>query len=260
MWFLTAPIRDRLGTLACRPSEAGAEEERPPTSDTATELVADALAAGFRLVARLRARPALHPRGTVVQAVVVREGLAEPIGVRWTDEPGRDDAVVRLSRATGLPRALPDVLGLAVRIDPDGDPADLLLSTTGRAPGARHVLWPRWDPRRAVYTSVTPYHAPAGSVLVAAIPAPSRGGRPTFHLAVASPAGPWRRFGRLELAGTGTGDADLAFDPVRRPITDLELPKALATLRAAAYRGSREGRAARRFPAVARVLSRAGRA
>lgn len=229
MWFLSTPIRARLSGP-------------PPRPSAVTALVAEGLGAGFRAVARRRAGPALHPRGTVARAVVHRDGLAEPIGVPWTDEPGRDAAVVRLSRAVGLPRLLPDVLGLAVRIDPDGQPADLLLSTAGRARVARHLLWPRWDHRRACYTTITPYRAPAGPVLLAAFPAAARAGRPVFHLAVAAPAGQWRRFGRLELDGTGTGDADLAFDPVRRPIPGLALPEPLATLRAATYRASREGR------------------
>ncbi|WP_211247595.1 hypothetical protein [Cryptosporangium arvum] len=226
MWYLTAPIRSRL-------SEAPARGPGPATRG---------VAAVFGLAARLRARPALHPRGTVVRAVVRRDGLAEPIGVPWIDRPGHDDALVRLSRAAGLPRPFPDVLGLAVRVDPDGDAADLLLSTTGRAPVARHVLWPRYDPRAATYTSVLPYRAPAGLVLLAAFPAAARAARPAFHLAVAAPAGRWRRFARLELAGTGHGDADLGFDPVRRPLPGLRLPEPLASLRAASYRASREGR------------------
>ncbi|GAA0250995.1 hypothetical protein [Cryptosporangium japonicum] len=233
MWYLTAPIRSRL-------SEAPSREPG---------LLTRGVAAAFGLTARLRARPALHPRGTVVRAVVHRDGLAEPVGVPWIDRPGHDDAVVRLSRATGLPRPFPDVLGLAVRVDPDGDPADLLLSTTGRAPLARHVLRPRYDARAATYTSVLPYRAPAGPVLLGAFPAAARAGRPAFHLAVAAPTGPWRRFARLELAGTGCGDADLAFDPVLRPLPGLTLPEPLATLRAASYRASREGRVRASGPA-----------
>ncbi|MFG1922396.1 hypothetical protein [Cryptosporangium sp. NPDC048952] len=225
MWYLTAPIRSRLAEPPTRPS-------------TVTRGVSGA----FRLVARLRARPALHPRGTVVPGVVHRDGLSNPIGVPWIDTAGRDDAVVRLSRAAGLPRPFPDVLGLAVRIDPDGNPADLLLSTAGRAPIGRHVLRPRYSARAATYTSIVAFRAPAGPVLLAAFPAAARGGRPAFHLAVATPTGPWRRFARLELAGTGRGDADLGFDPVRRALPGLAMPQPLAGLRAASYRASREGR------------------
>src|SRR5690242_4081043 len=73
--------------------------------------------------ARKRVKP-LHPEGTVRRATVTRLGGRIPSGVPWLDEAGRDDAVVRLSRAIGLPGALPDVQGLAIRLDLDGAVAD----------------------------------------------------------------------------------------------------------------------------------------
>jgi len=74
----------------------------------------------------------LHPRGVVLPATVHRYGAPAAFGVPWLDEPGSQPALVRFSRGGGLPTPLPDVLGIALRIDPDGDPGDLLFATTGR--------------------------------------------------------------------------------------------------------------------------------
>ncbi|TQS41955.1 hypothetical protein [Cryptosporangium phraense] len=218
---------DRPGARpAARPGE------RP---SAAVAGLARVVGAAFGLVARVRGAKALHPTGSLHRGRVHRSGLTDPTGVGWLDTPGTDEVVVRLSRAGGFPSALPDVLGLALRTEVDGNPADLLLSTAGRAPVSRHVLRFRRDPHRAVYTSVTPYRAPAGLVMVAALPAP-----PAFDLVVAAPRGAWRRFGRLEL--TADLADDLSFDPVRNPIPGLVLPEPLASMRAASYRRSRSGR------------------
>src|SRR5690242_5558932 len=93
------------------------------------------LRSAFAGVGRLRpsAKP-LHPHGVVRPATVRRTGCPETFGVPWLDEPGSDDALVRFSRGGGLPAVLPDVLGIALRIDPWGRPGDLLFATTGRGP------------------------------------------------------------------------------------------------------------------------------
>ncbi|PPK93776.1 hypothetical protein CLV92_10952 [Kineococcus xinjiangensis] len=200
----------------------------------------DAVMAG---VSRLRSgRKAAHPSGRTVRGVLHRAGLSEGVGVPWLDEPGWDEAVVRLSRGAGLPEVLPDLLGLALRVHgEDGAPYDLLLSTTGLSPLRRHVLALRRDPMRSAYTSVVSHRGPAGPLALAAIPASRAAG---FVLAVASPAGPWRPFAHLEV-GRGPALPDVAFDPVLHAVPGLAPGPWMAAVRRAAYAGSRRGRGAR---------------
>lgn len=106
----------------------------------------------FRQVARWRRAKPLHPVGVVLHGRLLRDGLGlragsgsrdgSRSGVQWIDSAGDDPVLVRLSRSAGLPSWLPDVMGLAVR---DGS-TDLLLSSAGRAPLARHLLALRRTP------------------------------------------------------------------------------------------------------------------
>ena len=204
----------------------------------------------FGAVARARGRRGLHPRGGVLTATLHREGLARKTGVPWLDDPGEEPARVRLSRAVGLPPPLPDVLGLGVRVAPDGVPGDLLLSTAGRGRLARHVLRPARSPWRSHYTSIVPFGTPTARLMVGARPEP--GG---FALEVAGPGEPWRRFARLAVAPhmpaaeeVDDGERDdqrLALDPVLHPVPGLEMPAWLARVREPAYAASRRARYAR---------------
>jgi hypothetical protein len=200
-----------------------------------------AVRAVFATVARARGARALHPRGRVTTGRVHRSGLgAAPIGVPWIDEPGQDRVLVRFSRAAGLPPPLPDGLGLAVRILPGaagGEPADLLLTTTGSAPGLRHVIRPRFAPARATYTSIVPFRTAAGRTMVGAFPDGDG-----FSLRVAGLTGGWREFGLLELGHPADEPPDLDTDPVLHPIDGLALPSWLAGPRAQAYDASRRAR------------------
>src|SRR3954447_16915988 len=145
--------------------------ERPLSSSAAAagSAAGAALRGVFAGVGRLRPtdKP-LHPRGVVLPATVHRyggaghHGGAGPFGVAWLDEPGADPALVRFSRGGGLPDALPDVLGIALRIDPDTQPGDLLFATTGRGPIGRFLLRPRRAATlaAATYSTLQPYRTP----------------------------------------------------------------------------------------------------
>src|SRR5689334_19989026 len=115
-------------------------------ADTAGRVVGMPLGA----LARWRRGKPMHPRGVVASGVLER-GTGHRFGVPWLDEPARDEVVARISRGTGLPAPLPDLLGLAVRI-PDG-PVDLLLSTSATWPLVRLVPVLRRDAASA-YTSL----------------------------------------------------------------------------------------------------------
>src|SRR5918998_2822121 len=133
------------------------DDRRMPVTDllrTAGRAVAVPLGA---LARRRRGKP-MHPRGAVLDAVVERAGGPTGWGLPWLARSGDEAAVVRLSRGTGLPSPLPDLLGLAVRLPgPDG-PVDLLLSTTGRGgPAPRLPVPPRGA--RAAHCSIMGYRA-----------------------------------------------------------------------------------------------------
>ncbi|NYD22821.1 hypothetical protein [Kineococcus aurantiacus] len=188
----------------------------------------------FRAVAAVRGTKVLHPRGEVHAGTLVRHGLRPATGVAWVDEPGEDRAVVRFSRGAGLPAPLPDVLGLALRVQsPDGDPWDLLLATTL----GRRVPFPRRGTGSVVYSSIEAFTTPRGRLLVGAREV---GGR--FLLAVATTRGPWRPFAELHLRDGDAGDEPLTFEPVRHAVPGLEVPPRWRRLREPAYDGSRRGR------------------
>ncbi|PRX47750.1 hypothetical protein B0I33_105332 [Prauserella shujinwangii] len=197
-----------------------------------------ALGGVFGTVARLRHGKPLHPRGRVYDAVLRRTGSSEPWGAEWLDAPGEHHALVRFSRAAGLPRPLPDVLGLALTFNgPAGDRHDLLLATTGLRPGARFVLLPRRHLFAVPYGSLLPYRAPRGLVLLAAVPMAAVAGDTTFRLLAASPVGRWREFATVDIAGHRfpAPDQAIRFDPVRHPLPGLTWPPALSRVREPAY-------------------------
>ena len=201
-------------------------------------LAGSALGALSGAAARLRGRRPLHPDGEVFAVAIRRSGARLGFGVPWLDDPGQDRGLVRFSRAAGLPRALPDVLGLALTFggeDGSGERHDLLLSTTGLGRATRFVLVPR-RAYRAGYTSLLPYRTPAGLVQLGARPA----GEGAFALAAAVLFGPWRRFGTIEVgAREGGHNRAVRFDPVRHPLPGLEMPAAVRSLREPAYRAAR---------------------
>jgi hypothetical protein len=205
-------------------------------------------------LARRRSGKPMHPRGTVLDAVLERTGAVADWGVPWLTGPAREPAVVRLSRGAGLPAPLPDVLGLAVRVPGGERPVDLLLSSAGRGRWTRFLPVPRVDAAVA-YSSIMGYRSVAGTLRLAAVPeraddmgadpGPVAAGAPgrAFRLLVARGSAAWEPFARLELAGrAGEPDPDVRFDAVRNPPPGLFADGAMARFRAPAYAAAREGR------------------
>ena len=186
----------------------------------------------FGALAHLRPKP-LHPKGGLREAVLTRNGA--DTGVAWLDEPGDSRALVRLSRSLGLPDGLPDVLGIALRVDG----GDVLLASSARARGLRHVFLPARDATRAFFTTAFTYSTPHGPVLLGA--APTDDG---YELQVAHPSGEWQTFGTLRL-GAALPDETVSFDPVQNPLPGLALTPQLAALREPSYAASRRVRAER---------------
>ncbi|GEA88676.1 hypothetical protein [Cellulomonas cellasea] len=214
-----------------------------------------ALGALTRAVTELRGARPLHPDGATLRATVVRHGSARPTGARWLDEPGVDRGIARLSRSVGLPVPLPDVQGLALRLDGADGPSDLLLSTTGLGRVSRFLLAPHRAPSGGAYGSLLPYRTPAGPVLLVAVPgtrvlptgleelARELAGEP-WHLRLGF-ASPWSRrwhaFGELVVDGPAqaTVDSVLRFDAALHPLPGLPLEPWAARLREPSYAAAR---------------------
>ena len=196
-----------------------------------------AAVAGLAALRRGRARP-LHPQGATVV------GRLELAGTE-AETPDDDGlALLRVSRGAGLPAALPDVQGVALRWWHDGRPQDLLLSSTGRGRWSRSVLAPRRTVRGA-YGTVMPFRTDAGPRVVTAEVAGAPGARLVVAFDVAEPAGPARPWGRfVEVAPAPEADPALRFDPVLHCPRPWSTYPWAAALRLPAYRTARR-RAAR---------------
>lgn len=150
----------------------------------------DAAATALGLATAARGARVFHPKGEARRCrLVVTGGLGW--GAQLLDAPAQHDGVVRLSRGIGLPRPLPDVDGLALRLPGQGRggaPLDLLVNSAWRYAFAPSVLSPTWS-------AVIPHRTGAGRlVLVGARPADDG-----FVLLAAGLVGRWQEWGRLHL-------------------------------------------------------------
>lgn len=224
--------------------------DQHPATTTLVRAAGRGFALAFGAAAAARGTKPLHPRGTVVPARIERTGATTQWDVPWLDEPGVDEGYVRLSRAMGLPPALPDILGLALSFTDAEGRHDLLLATTGMAPVARHLFLPRIDPLSSRYGSVWTYVTPRGQAVLGAVP--GEGG--AFSLLVAPVLGAWEQFATLSL-GAEEADQAVSLDPVLHPLPGLALHPALAALRAPAYAASRKGRGAQPVSSLRKTFS-----
>jgi hypothetical protein len=204
-----------------------------------------ALGAAARTVALVRpAEKPLHPRGEVLVGRLRRLGSVSPTGVAWLDTPSADpdgeEVLVRRSRAVGLPGALPDVHGMAIRVPlPDQVPpyGDVLLASTGFGLLSRFLLVPTWEPGARPLTTLLPYRSPAGPLLLGI-----RERTPeSFELSHAVGSRPFEVFAELTLSGT-RGDPTLSFDAVLNRIPGLEQYDWVTRLREPAYALARSSR------------------
>lgn len=201
-----------------------------------------ALALATRSLALLRpADKPLHPDGITVLGTLQRHGSDSSTGVPWLDEPGRDEVVVRLSRAVGLPTALPDIHGLALRVSLGDNPADLLFASTGWGRLGRNVLTFARRPETRPLTTLLPYRTDAGAVVLGAR-AVDLG---SYELSWAPYAGQWRSFANLELTDELATDQQVSFDPVLNQVPGLEQYAAVVRLREPSYLLARRSRGSR---------------
>lgn len=206
-----------------------------------------ALAALFRAVGELRRDRALHPRGVSAAALVRTTGRAAS-GLTWLDEEGATEVTVRFSRATGLPRPLPDIHGVAVRVPGSAlgrvAPADLLFAGTGDSRLGRFLLVPRLRPDVGPLTTLLPYRSARGPLLLRLVPTGgSRDDDPVpagYALSYAVGTGPWREVGDLRVGALLPEPVDrVRHDPVLNLLPGTRQYGFVARLREPSYRAAR---------------------
>lgn len=173
--------------------------------------VGEVLGRAFGAAARARRDKPLHPRGSVTEARLLRYGADRPWGVPLLDTAGESRCLVRVSRAMGLPPPLPDIQGVALRVEEDGEPVDLLFATTGTGRLNRYVLLLRRSPR-APMTTLIPLRTPRGPLQLRLSPGPAG----QWLLGAAAPASQqWETVGRVDAPPDPGDDRPIRFDPIR---------------------------------------------
>lgn len=168
--------------------------------------VSGATAALFYGLSRIRGDRFFHPDGRAYRATY-RLG-DPPAGWGVPAARRRGGAIVRLSRGASVTRLLPDVLGLAIRlnnINGRGRHQDFLLVTS--APGAvvRHALLPSRSYSGDMYSCILPYECGGETVMIGArtsgprVPQPETGEGLSVRLLASGLGGSWRTIGLVEL-------------------------------------------------------------
>ncbi len=222
----------------------------------ACDLAGYALGGLLGAVAGVRRAKAVHPMGAVHRAELVTWGDPGPAAGGALFKGAREyAAVVRFSRSLGLPRPLPDLLGMAVRVlDAYGAGAhqDFLMVTSVNAPVLHHLFVPASDVQLRPYSSSLPYTAGGRRFIVGALPVSgsprpdgsdeldrlakaAATGRLSFHLAVARAMGRFHPVAGLRVGSRLPNGADaLRFNPFNTG-GGLEPTGALNRLRDYAY-------------------------
>src|SRR5918995_6312386 len=133
-----------------------------------------AVSGALAAVAAMRRGKAVHPHGAVHRATLHVSGDPfAPREARLLRDPGEHEAIVRFSRSIGLPRPLPDLLGMSIRVLDaygTGRHQDLLLVTSVDLPLVHHLFVPAGDVQARIYSSSLPFRAGDERFLVGALP------------------------------------------------------------------------------------------
>lgn len=189
----------------------------------------------------------MHPVGVVTSATLaVASGARVPD--KWRALDGAT-GIVRFSKSIGLPRHVPDVLGIALRF---GGQDLLLASAAGPAPGLQHVMIPSAGFDDTLFSSLLPHRVGTSTAMIQArltdplpeaagyLEAVAEAGTFTVDLAAVGLLGGRTALGTVTIGDVITGDAAqrVRFDPWRvdgglRPAGPFQ------RMRASAYAASR---------------------
>jgi hypothetical protein len=187
-------------------------------------------------MAAARRGKAVHPEGAVHAAELVVTAHTGALGrTELFGTSGSRAAVVRFSRSLGLPRPLPDLLGMSVRVLDAYGPArdqDFLMVSSVDAPVLNRIFLPAADVQQRPYSASLPYRVGDGHrFIVGALPRPNSPrpdggneldrlaaaaatGELAFDLAVATPRGRFRPVAELRVGRRLAPEADaLRFNP-----------------------------------------------
>ncbi|AZS37724.1 hypothetical protein CVS47_02370 [Microbacterium lemovicicum] len=210
------------------------------------------------LILRVRRPRPIHPHGLLLRGEVEWMPGAPRSGIAWVDQAAGTRAATRarVSRSVGLPSLLPDVIGLALRVDTGGGGfGDVELATTGRGVPGRFLLLPRLTVSRATFATLLPYRTDGGPVHVSArrsgrrLPADLAALRHALaseplrlELSFARGSGPWHPFAVVTLrVDPDQDDRTLRFDAVRHAIPGARAYEAVRLLRQPSYRLAQDG-------------------
>lgn len=224
--------------------------------------ISELVARAFGAVARRRHARAVHPHGPAFGATAtVGPAPGVPALARRRDV----DAIVRLSRSFDVHEAVPDVLGVSVRLvdlHGPGRHQDVLVVSCLPGPLANPVPVPARNYAWRTYSSLLPVELGERRVLLGARSAVSsraregramdgarraaREGGLAFDLTWGAPGRRWQRLGavRIDQEELDAERAEaLRFDPVLHSGPGMRLAAGpLTDLRRRAYRSSRAGR------------------
>ena len=265
-----AGAKPQLVSSSRRSKPSKRRQPRPSWADPggrAADVAGQAFAAVFRAIKAVRPVRPIHPRGISLIGELTRTGAEGRAaagfpdgrsGIGWLDAAGTEQVQARFSRSVGLPEALPDILGLALRTGPDDQPADILFASTGWGFPARFLLTPKLDVGSARFTTLMPYQGGDGPVLLGlrtlSLPSGATGradtggnfkdslaaGEWSLALSFATPAGRWVPAGVLRLrAAPASGDTAARFDPLEHPLPGAGTYPWARRLRERSYRAAR---------------------
>jgi hypothetical protein len=190
-----------------------------------------AIALPFRLGSALRGARVFHPRGFLCRGSWTIDTASPIAGAAEVLHPGvRHEVIARISRGAGLPEALPDFFGIAIRLVDAYGPGrhqDLLINASSSLPVLHHLFLPapRWFAQS--YSTCLPYRAGGGPFLIGRQPPSEPGPAPptqamraaiaagvALGIGLAAPLGRWHSIGVLQLRDPLPPDApDVDFDP-----------------------------------------------
>ncbi|ORM30549.1 hypothetical protein [Williamsia sp. 1135] len=213
----------------------------------------------IRAGAAIRGARLFHPNGVLATGTLTRTA-SDSVGLPVETGP----VIARVSKGVGAPGALPDVIGLAIRMEPhEGDetPWDLLLASALGGTGWRKTIpFPARSVDTAVLSTLQPLDHRDASWWLRARLVPERADKCiatdqiarriddrglVFELEQTQGHTPFFPLARVELTATANESdyPDIGFDPtVHTTRTVRPGPSWLSSIREVAYRRSRQGR------------------